>query len=214
MGPGGLAGDPLGQPGVAGDLAVGGHGVFHGHIGGLVGNVVEKHRVQGIALVPHEVLFHLHPRLPQQGCSLAVDQRIGVPGTDDHSGNASLQNGLGAGGLTALVAAGLQGDIQGGPRRVLRTGGQSLPLGVEAAAAAVPALANDTAFLHQHCPHQRIGAGPAGAVTGQFDGQGHIVGIVHSSLSLLFRDEKSAPKQLRGAEKASTGRNETDVKQG
>ena len=107
MGPGGLAGDPLGQAGVAGDLAVGSHGVFHGHIGGLVGNVVEKHRVQSVARFPHEVLLHLHPSLPQQGCSLAVDQGVGVSGADDHLGDASLQNGLGTGRLTALVAAGL-----------------------------------------------------------------------------------------------------------
>ena len=196
--PGGLSGDPLGQAGMAGDLAVGGHGVFHGHIGSLVGDVVEEYRVQGIALVPHEIFFHVYPGLPQQGCSLAVDQGVGVPGADDHLGNACIHNGLSAGGLTALVAAGFQGDIQGGSCRVLCAGSQSLPLGVEAAAAAVPALANDAALLHQHRPYQGIWAGPSGTPLGQLYSLPHIVGVVHIRLSLLFGTKK-APRSNFGA---------------
>ena len=45
---------------------------------------------------------------------------------------------LGAGGLPPLVAAGLQGDVQNGPRRGLGTAGQSLPLRVGLAAPVVP----------------------------------------------------------------------------
>ena len=57
--------------------------------------------------------------------------------------------------------------------------GQRLPLGVEAAAPPVPALADDLAVLDDHSPHHGVGAGPPRTPPGQIQGQAHIPLVVH-----------------------------------
>ena len=109
--PGLLPGDPLGGPGAGGDLAVHGHGVLHHHIGPPGLDEVEKDRVQGVAFRFQNAAFHLHAPLPQQLQPLARHQRIGIVGPHHHPGDARLQDGVGAGGLAALVAARFQGHV-------------------------------------------------------------------------------------------------------
>lgn len=64
VGPGLLPGDSPGRPGMGGDLAVHGHGVFHHHEGPPGADVVEKHLVEPDALLLQHILHHLHPPRP------------------------------------------------------------------------------------------------------------------------------------------------------
>ncbi len=53
-----LAGDPLGGPGVGGQLAVQGHGVFQHDVGAAGLDVMEKDIVEGFALGVQDALGH------------------------------------------------------------------------------------------------------------------------------------------------------------
>ena len=99
-----------------------------------------------------------------------------------------LQNGVGTGGRPAPVTAGLQGDIEGRPGRVLGTGGQGVALGVEAPAFLVPPLADDPAVLYDDAAHHGIGADPPHPPLGQRQGPGHPLGILQLGSP---RNEKS-----------------------
>ena len=175
MSPGRLPGDPPGDPRAGGNLAVQSHGIFQGHIGPLFGNVVEEDEIQPPALLFQYVLSHFHPIFPKLGNPLPRHQGIGVPGAHHHPGDPRLQDGPGAGGLPPLVAAGLQGDVQNGPRRGLGTAGQSLPLRVGLAAPVVPPPADHPSLLHDHRPHHGVGRGPSPPPLRQRQGQFHVV---------------------------------------
>ena len=97
----GISGDPLGVPRAAGDLAVEGHGVFHGDVGGLVRDVVHPCAVERSALVCEHSLEHLDAGLAQRSNALAGNQRVGVCRTHHHAGDARVYERLGAGGLLA-----------------------------------------------------------------------------------------------------------------
>ena len=198
---GGLPGDPLGGPGVGRQLAIQGHGVLEHHIGPAGLDVVKEHVVQGPAFLRQHPHGHLDPLGPKLGQALAGHQGVGVPGAHHHPGDAGLQNGLGAGGLLSLVAAGLQGDVEGGAGGVLPAGGQRRPLGVEVSPPGVVPLADDPPLLHQHSPHHGVGAGPAGPLLGQVQSQGHIVLICHLD---HLRARKNALKPIFRAHKTST----------
>ena len=89
-GPGGLARHIAGRAGPRGDLAVGGHGVLHGHIGRLGLDVVEKDGVEIVALRPQEILLHRESGFAQQRRAPAADLRVGIAGADDHLADAGL----------------------------------------------------------------------------------------------------------------------------
>ena len=163
---------------MGGDLAVHGHGVFHHHEGPSGADVVEKYLVEPDALLLQHVLHHLYPPRPQELQPLARHQGVGVAGAHHHPADARGQDGVGAGGLAPVVAAGLQGDVQLGPPGVLRAGGQGAALGVGLAAPLVPALAQDPAVPDDHRAHHGVGGGPARAPLGQLQGQAHVVPVV------------------------------------
>ena len=162
-----LAGDPLGLPCVGGQLSVQGHGVLQDHIGGLGPDVVEEHVVEGGAGFFQHVFRDVHPGGPEDVQALARHLGIGVAGAHHHPGNARLQDGVGAGGLAAVVTAGLQGHVHGGAPGIFGAGGQGGPLRVEIAAFGVVPLGDDPAVLHHDGPHHGVGAGPAPAFLGQ-----------------------------------------------
>ena len=159
---------------------------------------MKEHVVQGPAFLRQHPLGHLDPLGPKLGQALAGHQGVGVPGAHHHPGDAGLQNGLGAGGLLSLVAAGLQGDVEGGAGGVLPAGGQRRPLGVEVSPPGVVPLADDPPLLHQHRPHHGVGAGPAGPLSGQVQSQGHIVLICH--LDHLRARKKRSEANLQSAQ--------------
>ena len=140
---------------------------------------MEEHRVQGVALRLQHAGLHLHPVGAEDLHALARHQRVGIQAAHHYPPDAGGENGVGAGGLAAGVAAGFQGHIQGGPCRVLPTVRQGGPLGVEPAAPGVPALADDAPVLHQHGTHQGIGADPAHAPLRQLRRQAQIVLVLH-----------------------------------
>ena len=78
------------------------------------------------------------------------------------------------------MAAGLQGHIQRGARRGFPAVGQSLPLGVELAAAVMVSLPDDAPVLHNDRAYHGIGVCPAPAPLRQFQRQAHIVHVVHA----------------------------------
>ena len=73
------------------------------------------------------------------------------------------------------MAAGLQRYVDGGPGGVPLAVGQGGSLSVEVAAFGVVPLADHLAILYDDRPHHGVGAGPARALAGQVEGQGHIL---------------------------------------
>ena len=101
-------GDPAGCSCFGSDLAVHGHGVFQRDIGSAGLDIMEKDRVDGVAFLTHKILDDFDSVLLQDTCSVARYKRIGIAGSDDHSFDPAFENGVGAGGLLAVMAAGLQ----------------------------------------------------------------------------------------------------------
>ena len=178
----GASGDPLGVPRAAGDLAVEGHGVFHGDVGGLVRDVVHPCAVERSALVCEHSLEHLDAGLAQRSNALAGNQRVGVCRTHHHAGDARVYERLGAGGLLALVAAGLERHVHRGPRGVDARAGaacQGFSLCVQLAVCRVPALCDDCAVAHDDGSDLRVGGHPARSPGSQCQGSPHVRLMIH-----------------------------------
>lgn len=140
---------------------------------------MEEHLVEGVACLLAHPGLHLNAVAAQDLQSFARHQGVGVVGAHHHLGDAGVQDGLGAGGLLALVAAGLQGHVQGGAPGVLGAALQGVALGVGLAVPLVVPLADDRPVFDNHRPHQGVGIGPARPPLCQFQGQVHIVLMVH-----------------------------------
>ena len=184
-----LAGDPPGCPGAGGGLAVQGHGVFQHHIGPPSLDVVEEHPVEGVARPLEHAGVHPDAVGPQDVQPPARHQGVGVAGTHHHPCNPGLQDGIGAGGLPPLVAAGLQGDVEGGSGGGAGAVRQCLPLGVEPAASAVPSPADNRPVLHQDGPHHGVGGSPARTPLRQLQGHGHVVLVCFSRMPRLRKEK-------------------------
>ena len=159
--PGPRGGHPAGVSVGRGDLSVQGHGRFQGHPGPSFGDVLQENTVLLADLVGHQADFHVDAVLEEDVDALAADERVGVGDAHDDAGDAGFQEGVRAGRLLAVVAAGLQGDIGRSAGRVLRAGRKGLAFGVEIAILAVPALADGAAVLDQDAPDQRVRGGVA-----------------------------------------------------
>ena len=175
--PGLLSCDPFGFAGPGGDLAIRRHSILHDHIGGPAGDVVEKDRVDGVAFLPHEVLDHFDARLPQDLRALARHQGIGIPGADDHPGDPVLHDGLRAGRRFAVVAAGLQGHVDGGAVGRLSERGDGVAFRMELPAFLMIAFADDLTVLDDHRPHHGVGVAPALASLCELDGPQHVSSV-------------------------------------
>ena len=112
---------------------------------------------------------------------------LGSAGPHHHPGDAAPRMAR-CRGLAALVAAGLQGDIHGGPGGVLGAGGQAARSAWRSPHGR-GTLADDLAVLDDHGPHHGVGAGPPGAFLGQEESLGHIFLVGHSDTI-----RKSAPE--------------------
>ena len=195
------AAHPAGVAGSAGDLAVGAHGPFRHHVWGFAADEAEEDGVELVAFAAQRVLVHADAGFAQPGRPLAGHQRVRVAAAHHHAGDAGGDEGLGARGLLAGVAARLQRHVGRRParmaagrvagRRVIGAFrircviggaacavGKRVALGVRLPALLVPALADDAAVAHEHAAHQRVRVRPAPTAPSQLDGAAHEAGIV------------------------------------
>ena len=149
-------GHPAGIPVRRGDLAVQRHGDLQGHPGPSFGDVLQEDAVLLADLVRHQADFHLDAVLAENLDALAADERVGIGQAHDDAGDAGFQEGVRAGRLFAVVAAGLQGDIGRRAGRILRAGREGLPFGVEVAVLAVPAAADGTTVFDEDASDHRV----------------------------------------------------------
>ncbi|EXF42540.1 hypothetical protein BAY1663_05062 [Pseudomonas sp. BAY1663] len=110
------------------------------------------------------------------------DLRIGVLHRRHHTGDAGLDQGLGARRRTPVVAAGLEGDVGGGATRTFAGLAQRMDLGMRFAGAHVPAFADPLAIGDDDAADPRVGMRRIQALARQLQGAGHpgVIGGVHS----------------------------------
>ena len=175
MGPGLLPGHPPGQTCVGGDLAVHGHGVFHDHIGPARDYVVKKHFIGLVTFRFQDALCDLDSVVAQDADALARDDGVGVPAAEDDTADPRLQDGIGAGRLPPMVAAGLQSDVHGRPGRGLQAVFQGIALRVQVAIALVVSLPDHGPVLpdNDRTDHG-IGGYPAASSLPEFKRHAHI----------------------------------------
>ena len=109
----------------------------------------------------------------QPGQPLARHLRIGVFHGGHHPRHAGLDEGVGAGGRAAVVAAGFQGDVGGGAARALPGLAQGMHFRMGLAGALVPALAQHRTVAHDDAADARVGRGGEQAALGQLQRAGH-----------------------------------------
>ena len=154
-----FAGDPAGRPGKAGGLSVQSHGVLQDDQRETGGDVVEEDFVHFPAFFFQKMLCHFDPVILKDPDPFSGDLRVRVAAAGEDAADAGFDQGVRAGRLLPVVAAGLQRDVDVRAGGVLPPGAavlQRRPLRVQAAEESVPAFADDPAVLYNHCAHQRV----------------------------------------------------------
>ena len=177
-----LARHPARLARVAGDLSVERHGVLHDHERAPGLYVVEEDLVEGAALVFEHVLGDLDARVAQDLEPLARDERVGVARADDHAREAGGDERVGTRRLLAVVAAGLERDIDGGALRGLGTAGQRVALGVQVADLVVVAGRDDASVADYDRAHHGVGGDVPTALFRKLECAPHVVFVVHGTL--------------------------------
>ena len=174
--PGRGARDPLAVAGVGGDPPVEALGPLADDPGPGGGAELDVGGEQAAGLVLHDSGDDLDPAAAQRRQALAADVFVGVFHGCDHPGDLRLEDGFGAGRGLAVVAAGLQGDVQGRPGRVgpgRASGRDGLDLGVRAAETAMVAFAQDLPVADDDRADHGIGLDGPAAQGGQLQRPGH-----------------------------------------
>ena len=83
------------------------------------------------------------------------------------------------------MAAGLQGDIEGGSFSILCERGDGIALRVKISASGMVSFSYDAAVFDDHRSHHRVGVGPSPALFCQKNGPLHIISVCHVISSLL-----------------------------
>jgi hypothetical protein len=91
----------------------------------------------------------------------------GIRGGVEDTLDAGFQESIRAGGSLAVVIAGLEAYVGGGPGSTLPGLSQSMNLGMRAAVFLVPALSDHFSVLHEDAAYQGVGMDPAPTVLGQ-----------------------------------------------
>jgi len=86
-----------------------------------------------------------------------IDLGKWIPYADINRSNTGADQRVGAGGGLSEMATRFQGDIKGGTSGIFLNRPQRLNLGMRAAEAFVPALANEATIPYQHGSHHGIG---------------------------------------------------------
>ena len=183
--PGRFSRNPFGGAGSSRDFSIQCHGKFQNDVRRLSGNVVEKHRIQGIAGLSHVVLHHFDSVLPKNPGSFARHLRIRISRSDNHLGDFLFDDNLRARRRLSVMAARLQRHVQSCARRIFSAGRQRISLRVKFAVFPMISLTDHSTVLHHHCAYQRVGSRPARPLLRQFNGSFHELFFCHSRSSFL-----------------------------
>ena len=156
-------GDPLADAIEQGGLPVHGGRHFEAYPGQASGHALEKTDVELARFFRPQPHLDLKPGSAQSRQALASHQRVGVFQRGHHPCHAGGHQRVAAGAGSALVGAGLQGDIRRGALDIdaaLRGISQGHDFGVRLTRALRMPLAQDfTAGGGQHATHARVGRG-------------------------------------------------------
>ena len=174
MGSGLFPCDPHGSACVRGDPAIRSHGIFQGNIGNVPGDVMEKDRIDAVALLPQEILDDFDARGPELTDAFSSHPGIWIRGSDDDPFDPAGDHSLGTGRLLSVMAAGLQCNVHIRSLRGLRQISQRFAFGMQTAIALMTAQTYDPVLFDDHRANHWIGAGMARGCFCQVDGMPHI----------------------------------------
>ena len=143
---------------LAGDLAVGGFGPFHGHIRSCAKSALEEGGIELLALGFQKWADHFDAGFAKSLNSASIDIGIGIKRTDDDAFEAGLDQKRGAGwGLFIGVAAGFEIEIGRGAAGVFGAGFQGSGFGMGAAEMGVMSLTDDASIPDDDAADHGIG---------------------------------------------------------
>ena len=180
---------PLGLARIAGYLAVKCHGVFHGNKGESRRYEVKEYLVESVALLSQHSFRYLYAVAAEYLGALSCYKGIGVRGAYKYTLDAVGYDSFRAGGLLAVMAAGLQRDVHIRAFTVYAAFVAVCKCGafcVEVTVFFVIACAYYLTVTDDDCSNHRIGRGESHAFPCKFKSLSHIVFVSHVSSSLPF----------------------------
>ena len=189
-----LAGDPAAIVIGGGDFAVQRDGGFERDQRPAGAHEVEERLVELLGFFG-EFGGHLDfdARLAELGKALSGHQRVGVDDRGHHARHAGLDQRVDARRCTAVMGAGFQIEIHGGPACLLAGLRQSDDFGVVASGVGVEAAAHHFAFAHQDGSDERVGTGQRPALARQIQRFAHVGrGHFSKSDSMNFSESKGS----------------------
>src|SRR5205085_11917510 len=123
--------------------------------GVLAKRLVQEARLAFDRAVPG---LDLDPLVPKDPGSAPRRPLGGIVGGDHHTGDPGVHDRLRAGRCAAVVAAGLERDVERPAPRVGLAGGERLALGMRIARAGVESLADPTPLLDHDGAYERVRA--------------------------------------------------------
>lgn len=178
--PGSRAGDPSGLTGAGGDLAVEGETGLEGDERGVVKDPMIEPDIQFGGGFGEETGLDADPGLAKKIESATGMGGVGIRGGNHDPVDAGGDDGLGAGRSASVGGAGFEGDVEGGPAKVMPPGPgipDGFDLGVRQSGPMMPAVAEALPVADEHCADHGVGAGLAHAPAGQSEGTPHPVKI-------------------------------------
>ncbi len=175
VGAGRGAGDPLAFATGHGGAAVHTHGGFHRYPGQTGAHTLVEAGVDAFRLILQQTASGPDTGGLQQLVTTTGHFGIGVFHGADNAGHTGLDQGLRTGWGLAVMAAGFQGDIGGGPVGIGTGLSQGIDFGVALTGDLMPALPYHAAFLHQYTAHPRIGVSGIQTTPGQSNCFGHML---------------------------------------
>ena len=188
------AGNPARCAGFRGDFAIERHGVLQRDVRRAVRDEMEEDGVNGIAFRLRDALVDCDASCAKLFAASSCDKRIGVGRPYDDARDARFDDGFGARGLLASVAAWFEGYVEGRAfgRDVSSSAvGKSGALRMKIAAACVPAFRDNFAIAHEHGPYEWIGIRESRAAARELNSSAHVFDIgfavCHGCLLLMPR---------------------------
>ena len=170
-----------------GNPAVEGLGELQGDIGKAGPDVFEEDPVALPAGLLEDADLRFDAALSEDLDAPPGDEGVGIDGADDHAARAVRDQGFDAGGGPAVMAARLQGDVEGRPRDRFRCIPDGVDLRVVLAAAVVEAFGDDPAAPDDNGADQGIRADASFPLPGQREGPAHEPLIERTSF-FIFHD--------------------------